>query len=181
MDYYVLLSGGIDSACLLAHYRTMAEEIAAIHVSYGQAATSEEMSAASAVADHFGVPIQRIDAGRVSPVSFGEIPGRNAMLLAVAHMVAGGRGVIGIGIHAGTPYADCSEAFIEAVQSMFDLTTGGALRADAPFVAMSKPEVYRFAVQHEVPIDLTWSCEREGPQPCLRCPSCKDRSALGNL
>jgi len=178
LNYYVLLSGGVDSACLLAHYRPMTDTLAAIHVSYGHLAHREELSAARAFALHYGVPVRHIDVGKLSSVSSGEISGRNGMLLAIGHMIAAGRGVIGIGIHAGTPYADCSLDFVGAVQSVFDVTTNGSLRVDAPFVTMSKPEVYELAVAYGVPINLTWSCEREGPDPCLQCLSCKDRTAV---
>lgn len=40
---------------------------------------------------------------------------------------------------------------------------------------MTKADVVRWAVQHDFPIDLTWSCFHAGPKPCGLCQECERR------
>jgi 7-cyano-7-deazaguanine synthase len=80
-------------------------------------------------------------------------------------------GVIGIGIHAGTEYPDCSPAFVDAMQRLLDVYSGGEVQLDAPFLSWSKPEIWEYARRLGVPLDATYSCEF-GPRPCGQCLSC---------
>jgi 7-cyano-7-deazaguanine synthase len=108
----------------------------------------------------------------------GEVIGRNALLLTSALAAKPKAAMIGIGIHAGTAYSDCSPAFVSAVQAVFDLSTGGRCRVDAPFLAFTKADVFRLARELDAPLDQTYSCELGLAQPCGRCSSCSDLVSL---
>lgn len=174
----VLLSGGLDSAALLQTIIREFRSASALFVNYGQPAANREFEASFEIAkaanlDHEVVVID----GPVEPGE-GEIAGRNAVLLSIAFNVMGGRsGVIGLGVHAGTGYADCDLAFVDAMQDVFDHQTKGRVRISAPFVDWTKASVYAYALSCGVPIEITYSCERSCV-PCQSCPSCLDRRSL---
>jgi 7-cyano-7-deazaguanine synthase len=178
MNALVLVSGGLDSAACLQYYLTHELDVEALHVSYGQMAEKKEVLAARAVCKFYGVPLAHASLKNVV-VGNGEITGRNALLLSVALLRLGSTAtsLVGIGIHAGTPYADCSPAFVTATQSLFDLYSGGRIFIDAPFVAWSKKDIYEFIASSAV-VAMTYSCEVGGQRPCGECPSCHDVRSL---
>ena len=117
---------------------------------------------------------------RYSGMSFGsgEIRGRNAYLLHTALIeFPTSSGVVALGIHAGTGYADCSPEFVDLMQRSYDFHTGGTITVVAPFVDWTKQQVYALAAQLNVPLRQTYSCE-SASRPCGECQSCLDRSLL---
>lgn len=177
----VLLSGGVDSACLLALCAEQEQnDVEALFVDYGQSAVQPEQNAAIALADAFGAALRHAQVD-IGPVAQGEIPGRNALLVHVAlAMASPAPATIMLGIHAGTPYVDCSPAFVEAMQTSLDVHRGGMLQLAAPFVTWSKAEVYAYARSMPVPLELTYSCEVGKMPPCGTCLSCRDRELLND-
>ncbi len=175
----VLLSGGVDSACLLALCAQQPEHhVDALFVDYGQAAAAAEHDAATAIARAYGADLRhaRVSIGRIPT---GEIPGRNALLVYLAMATTGPTpATIMIGIHADTGYRDCSPMFVEAMQVSLDAHREGTLQLAAPFVTWSKIEVYAYAHTMSIPLELTYSCEAGSTPPCGACPSCRDREAL---
>lgn len=175
----VLLSGGIDSTATLALYRRKASEVAALFIDYGQPAASQERDAAHRVAQHFKTTLTTVQCAGLGTIGSGYIKGRNALLLHLALTAAPFEvGQIALGLHAGTPYVDCSAAFVSEAQRMFDLYCAGRIRVVAPFLNDDKRGVVGFCRDAEVPLHLTYSCERGSPQPCGNCLSCGDRAAL---
>jgi 7-cyano-7-deazaguanine synthase len=49
------------------------------------------------------------------------------------------------------------------------------VRIELPFAALTDRQVARLGRRLGVPLDLTWSCYRDGAEPCGRCPACRDR------
>jgi len=174
----VLLSGGIDSTCLLALCAEQQKgEVDALFVDYGQPVAHSESTAAAAVAQAFGAELRRARLA-IGPVGQGEIPARNALLLHVALATAPSRpATVMIGIHAGTPYLDCTPGFLHAMRVSFDFHRAGTLQLAAPFLTWSKTDVYAYARAMSIPFELTHSCEA-ATEPCGACPSCVDRKLL---
>jgi 7-cyano-7-deazaguanine synthase len=115
----------------------------------------------------------------IGTIPVGEIPGRNALLVHLALATAGrDPAVLMLGIHAGTPYRDCTPAFVDAMQASLDFHRDGTLQLAAPFVTWSKSEVYAYARDAAVPLALTYSCEAGTVPPCGACRSCRDRELL---
>jgi 7-cyano-7-deazaguanine synthase len=173
----VLSSGGIDSTVAVAMVLSQGQAVETLFVDYGQAAAAAEERASAAVAAHFGIQRCRL---RLDGLAFGagEIRARNAFLVHVALLAfPRNTGTVVLGIHAGTPYADCSEAFVDETQRSFDMHTGGAVSVSAPFVGMDKGAVFTLGLELRLPIALTHSCEA-GDEPCMTCLSCQDREAL---
>jgi 7-cyano-7-deazaguanine synthase len=175
----ILLSGGIDSTTCMAYYINERYQVAALFIDYGQAAASKEDHAAKSVCRHFNVPLRTITLSGTSRKGAGLIVARNAFLLLTAALESRAQtGIIGLGIHTGTNYPDCSESFVERIQSIFDLYTGGALQIGAPFLRWNKADIWAFASSQKIPLGLTYSCERGLSQPCGFCASCSDLEAL---
>ena len=157
----------------------MSQEIrpTALYVDYGQAAARAENAAVSRVSKILGVDLYRVKHRGVN-YGPGEIRGRNAYLLHTALMeFPGSSGVVMLGIHAGTGYADCGPDFVELMQRSYEFHTQGAIHVAAPFVDWSKEEVFRLAEELGVPVERTHSCEA-GDTACGSCRSCRDRQVL---
>lgn len=176
---WLLLSGGIDSAACLAFCLKKGLQVHCLHISFGQPASRQERMAAERVAGHFGVPLTHLRWFGTSEYDVGEITGRNAfLLLAALTEIGADAGILAIGIHDGTPYYDCSSAFLSSMQVVFDGYCDGRVRLSAPFVDWSKSQVLAFCRAQEVPVHLTYSCERGTAHHCGDCMSCRDRRIM---
>ena len=178
----VLVSGGIDSAALLALYLRQRFNVRALFVDFGQPAAKQESRAARAVCTYFGVNLSIMTVKSTVPFSAGEITGRNAFLVFAAVLVRGEQpGTIAIGIHEGPSYYDCSGGFLKSIQTVVDGYASGRIKVAAPFLKWDKQVIWEFCKRVLVPVELTYSCEKGGVRPCGDCLSCKDREALDAL
>jgi 7-cyano-7-deazaguanine synthase len=176
ITHRVLLSGGVDSAAVLAMLVDSGQPAEAVWVDYSQAAREAERLASREIAKHFSVSwsCRTIDWG-IAPGA-GEIYGRNDALIATSALGLRA-GVVSIGIHAGSGYPDCTPEWAERWQKAFDHQSGGTIGIAAPLVKMQKGQVYDLALSLKVPVHLTYSCEA-ATTPCGSCRSCRDREAL---
>jgi 7-cyano-7-deazaguanine synthase len=196
----ILLSGGLDSATVLAIARSEGRECHAISFVYGQRhgielAASRRVAQAIGVAEHvvfpldlrvFGasaltadidVPKDAVDAPGI-PVTY--VPARNSIFLALALGYAEAREAreIWLGVNAVdySGYPDCRPEFLEAFQQvMLTGTRSGIEHGEpllvAPLLNLSKAEIIRRGVALGVDYGLTHSCY--DPQPDGRaCGHC---------
>lgn len=179
---WLLLSGGIDSTACLAFYLKEGFHVECLHISFGQAASAHERVAAEQIARHFDVPLTILRWYGSRDFVADEIIGRNAFFLLGALMEIGEKsGILATGIHAGTPYFDCSQEFYSSLQTIFDGYCDGRVRLAAPFIRWSKQQVFAFCKSEGVPIDLSYSCEKGTKPPCGECLSCQDRRLIDAL
>lgn len=175
-DVGVLLSGGVDSAVVLALLTREKRHVGAVWVDYGQPAAKSERVASRAIAKHYGAQWTELSVSTVRIPAKGEIPGRNDALVSLATMIFPGCS-IAIGVHAGTGYADCSSEWVSAWQAIRDLEYGGASPIVAPLSELEKQDVFDLALELGVPLGSTYSCE-SASSPCGECSSCRDRATL---
>lgn len=176
----VLLSGGIDSAACAAFLAARGMRVTGLFVDHGQAAAKCESDAVVALADQLGIELQRLALGGATPFGSGELPGRNSFLVFTALLATRGQSqVIALGLHAGTPYYDCSPAFLGLISRSVAEHTDNTVQVMAPFLTWSKRDVYDYFVQAGLSVDIAYSCERGVRPTCGRCLSCRDRKALG--
>jgi 7-cyano-7-deazaguanine synthase len=131
--------------------------VSALHINYGQPNCIREQTAAASIAEHYGIPLRQIS---IVDVAFagGYIAARNAALLCLALMLSGNRvRLIALGIHADTPYADCSPEFVRLMQEVFNLYEHGRTRIMAPFLTWTKSEIFDYAHAQGVPLHLAYS------------------------
>ena len=199
----VLLSGGLDSATLLAKLVAEKRRVLALGVNYGQR-HSREIDAARALAAHYGVEYRLADLRAVSaffgknsltdasvPVYEGAydeagmkttvVPARNLLLisLATSWAIAEKCDTVAYAAHGGDHaiYPDCREEFAEKLDAVVRVSDWHPVRLERPFVGMSKAEIVALGARLGVPFALTWSCYNGGAGPCGRCSACVERAA----
>jgi 7-cyano-7-deazaguanine synthase len=203
----VLVSGGLDSATVLAIARREGRACYALSFDYGQRHRAE-LAAAARVARDGGALEHRTmridfagiggsaltDASLAVPTTPGEgipityVPARNTVFLSLALGWAEvlGAGEIWIGVNAidYSGYPDCRPEFIEAFARMARLATkvgveGGALAIRTPLIQWSKAEIIRAGAALGVDFALTVSCYQADARgaACGQCDSCRIRAA----
>ncbi|HEY0171612.1 MAG TPA: 7-cyano-7-deazaguanine synthase QueC [Pyrinomonadaceae bacterium] len=196
-----LVSGGMDSCVTAALAREENDELAFLHVSYGQLTEARERRAFEELADFYGVSrrlavslehLARIGGSSLTdpsvPVAEADIdapgiptsyvPFRNAHLLAVAtswaEVTRARRIYIGAVAEDSSGYPDCRPEFYEAFQRAIDAGTRPETRVEirTPVIHMRKAEIIRRGVRLGAPLGLTWSCYRAEERACGGCDSC---------
>jgi 7-cyano-7-deazaguanine synthase len=110
--------------------------------------------------------------------SNGELIGRNGFLVLTAIMANPEfKGLMSMGIHSGTPYYDCTPAFVKDMNRIVESYTNGQVKLNAPFLEWDKGMIYEYCKDEDVPVNMTYSCEN-GVEPCGNCLSCLDRRIL---
>jgi 7-cyano-7-deazaguanine synthase len=176
----VLLSGGIDSFACAHLLLAKGLRVRALYIDFGQDAALHEQFVAKKIAEHLRIDFQQLRISSDVGFGSGELIGRNGFLALTALLFDHGQsGMIGMGLHHGTGYYDCSQSFVDSLTSMIREYTDGKTTFSAPFASWSKRDVYDYFVRARLPIDLTYSCEAGSPEPCGRCASCDDRRELG--
>jgi 7-cyano-7-deazaguanine synthase len=172
----VLLSGGIDSFATAHTLKAEGYDVHGLFVEYGQATSVYERRASLDVAQWLNVPHQAIRIEGGPSFHSGEILGRNLLLISIALTFSDNKYEhIALGLHAGTPYFDCSQAFISHARKLVEETSNGRKSILCPFLRDDKNHIFGYVQQNALPIGITHSCELGSP-PCGGCLSCMDRA-----
>jgi 7-cyano-7-deazaguanine synthase len=203
----VLLSGGLDSATVLAIARERGFDCHALSLDYGQRHRAEleaarRVAAAGGAVEHkvLALSLDAIGGSALTdpaiavPESPGEgipptyVPARNTVFLALAlgwaEVLDASDLFVGVNAVDYSGYPDCRPAFIEAFERLANLATrrgveGQAFHVQAPLIAMSKAEIIRAGIALGVDYGLTVSCYQADEQgrACGRCDACRLRAA----
>ena len=199
----VLVSGGLDSATVLAMAKLQGFDCHALVVDYGQRHRSELDAAArvaaangselkilpldlraiggSALTDDIEVPEQETEG---IPVTY--VPARNTIMLSLAlawaEVLASNDIFIGVNAVDYSGYPDCRPEFIAAYQRLARLATragveGGEIMIHTPLIDLTKAEIISRGTELGVDYSMTVSCyqaDREG-RACGVCDSCRIR------
>jgi|SRR5579859_1023445 len=201
----VLLSGGLDSATLLAVARRDGYACHALSFAYGQRHRAE-LDAAARVAkalravEHKTVTLDLSTIGGSAltdisipvpdhpsegiPTTY--VPARNTVFLAVAvgwaEVLGAGQIFIGVNAVDYSGYPDCRPEFIAAFQEVAKLGTkagveGWGVSIQAPLQKLSKAEIVRLGTSLGVDYGMTVSCYSADSQgrACGICDSCRLR------
>jgi 7-cyano-7-deazaguanine synthase len=201
----ILLSGGLDSATVLAMATSSGFQCHALSVNYGQRHSSELLAAekvsransatlktieldlrafgGSALTADIDVPEEE---GEGIPITY--VPARNTIMLSLALAWAEvlGANDIFIGVNAVdySGYPDCRPEFIKAYEEMANLATkagveGNHLTIHTPLLDITKAEIIRQGTKLGVDYALTVSCYQADEQgrACRVCDSCRIRAA----
>lgn len=175
----LLLSGGIDSTALAAFYLSQDVLVKGFHFNYGHPSFAAEKRAIEKISSHYKISVATIDLGLSIVSNKGEYCCRNATLLLSAASISSSKlARFAIGIHAGTPYYDCSKTFVDDIQRIFDGYFNGSFQVEAPFLEFTKGEILSLCSELKVPVEITYSCEQNSDYPCGECLSCIDRRIL---
>jgi 7-cyano-7-deazaguanine synthase len=201
----ILLSGGLDSATVLAIAREAGYACHALSLDYGQRHHAE-LSAAARVARSLGAVehrVMRLGLGDIGgsaltddaiavpetptegiPATY--VPARNTVMLALALAwteVLGARDIfIGVNAVDYSGYPDCRPEFIAAFEHMANLATragveGAQLHVHAPLQHLSKAQIIQRGMALGVDYVQTVSCYQADTdgRACGRCDSCRLR------
>ena len=203
MTSIVLLSGGLDSAVLLASEAQDAQ-VQPVYVSVGLAWEHAEqaMLAQLLPAPAFKtrvLPLARVEfsmrdvyppahwAMRGSPPAYDTpdedvyLAGRNLVLLTKAGVLAAAVGAsrIVLGTLGGNPFPDATPEFFQAMSRALSVGLAHEIDIDAPLATMLKSEAIVLGHQLGVPLEHTLSCMNplDGAIPvhCGRCSKCRER------
>ena len=145
----VLLSGGIDSAACVCYYTRNNFPTSGLFIDYGQIAAKNELNSAKKIAKHYQIGIDVIKTDTSMQFKDGEIRGRNAFLLFSCLMkYPNFSGIISLGIHAGVPYYDTTEKFVNDMNRIFAQYTNGTVQLEAPFLNWQKYMVWILLSRH---------------------------------
>jgi 7-cyano-7-deazaguanine synthase len=203
----VLLSGGLDSATVLAQAHSQGYACHALSVDYGQRHHAE-LAAAQRVAQALGAVEHRVI--RIDLTAFGGsaltdsniavpeqpttgipltyVPARNTIMLSLAlawaEVLQAQDIFIGVNAVDYSGYPDCRPEYIAAFERMANLATkaaveGSQLTLHAPLQNLSKAEIIAQGMQLGVDYSLTVSCYQADEQgrACGVCDSCRLRHA----
>lgn len=203
----VLVSGGLDSATVLAIANQRGYACHALSFEYGQRHRVEIEAAARVVGSVGAVEhrTMRIDLAAFGgsaltdralavpeaptpgiPITY--VPARNSVFLALALAWAetlDARDIfIGVNAVDYSGYPDCRPEFIAAFNELANVATrlgseGGRFEIHAPLIELGKSEIIRRGAELGVDYAATVSCYQPTPkgEACGRCESCRLRRA----
>lgn len=203
----VLLSGGLDSATVLAIATSQHYDCYALSIDYGQRHKAE-LQAAQKCADFFGaVDYRRISIGLDEiggsaltdtnipvpeqpqsgiPVTY--VPARNTIFLALAlgwaEVIDAPHLFIGVNAVDYSGYPDCRPEYIASFEKLAHLATkagveGTQFRIHTPLMFLSKADIIRWGTVLGVDYSLTVSCYSADTAglACRLCDACRLRVA----
>jgi len=202
----ILLSGGLDSATVLADAVERGFQCHTLAVDYGQRhaaelAAAERISRGLGAASHRVVKVDlRVIGGSALTADIGVpetpsdeipvtyVPARNTLMLSLAlgHAEVVGAFDLFVGVNAVdySGYPDCRPQFVVAFEALCQVATkagveGGQFRVHAPLISLSKGEIIRRGAALGVDYSVTVSCYQadEAGRACGRCDSCRLRRA----
>lgn len=202
----ILLSGGIDSATVVAMAKADGYACYTMSFDYGQRHRAE-LQAAERVARQLGVIEHKVigldlngmggsaltDTSIAVPEAPGEgipvtyVPARNTVFLSLAlgwaEVLDAHDIFIGVNAVDYSGYPDCRPEFVEAFERLANLATkagveGNGFRIQAPLQYLSKAQIIQAGIARGVDYSLTVSCYQADEQgrACGKCDSCRLRA-----
>jgi 7-cyano-7-deazaguanine synthase len=198
----VMLSGGLDSATCLYWAKEKYSEVIAITFNYLRRLVQEKHASISLVKAaeinkliEIDVPFL-MEVGDSSPyynrryrnlhsdtLWSSYVPARNMIFYSIsahyaeyldAKWIIGGHNK-----HDIKFFKDASKVFIDKMNVLFKegclLCNDQAYQIQLPLAKMNRKQIIKLATKLKVPIELTWSCHREGNIHCGSCYSCRQR------
>jgi 7-cyano-7-deazaguanine synthase len=201
MKVLLSLSGGLDSAVLLARALRDGHAVRAVSFTYGSKHNPHEWNSAQKVAEFYGVKLLTVDAASVfrgfdsallSPdkkVPEGHyeeesmratvVPCRNLIFGAILAGLAESQGLdqVWLGTHSGDHfiYPDCRPQFNRMLSSAAYLATRTKVDFRFPFEDMDKTEIVKEGILLSVPFEKTRTCYTSDAMACGKCGSCQER------
>ena len=201
----ILVSGGLDSATVLAEAVADGYDCYALSFDYSQR-HQVELNAARKICAQFGVREHKIikldltqiggsaltddsiavPEGESSGIPVTYVPARNTIFLSIAlgwaEVLAADRIFVGVNAVDYSGYPDCRPEYISAFEAMANLATKmgveeSSIRIMTPLIDLTKAEIIQKGVGLGVDYSQTVSCYQADDQgrACGRCDSCRLR------
>jgi 7-cyano-7-deazaguanine synthase len=199
----VLFSGGLDSCvCLAETIKT--NEVALLHMNYGQRTEQRELQAFNEIADFYKITerlvvdiswLHEIGGSSLTDTSLevetgipehDTVPGtyvpfRNGNILAIAaswaEVIGATSLVVGAVEEDSSGYPDCT---VEFYRKFSDAISEGTrpdtkLCIETPVIKMDKAMIVKRGLELKAPMHLSWSCYTGQIEACGQCESCRLR------
>lgn len=202
----VLLSGGLDSATVLAIAGNQGFSCYALSIDYGQRHSAElqaarRVAATQGVAEHKLVQLGLDEIGGsaltderiavpespTSGIPQTYVPARNTVFLALAlgwaEVIDAHAIFVGVNALDYSGYPDCRPEFVASFESLANLATKAGVEGDgfkihAPLIDLSKREIIQLGIDLGVEYGVTVSCYQADAEgrACGRCDACRFRA-----
>jgi 7-cyano-7-deazaguanine synthase len=198
----VLVSGGMDSVTCAAIADKKHDELAFLHLQYGQKTAKKELESFNKIADHYNIPeskrlivdisfLQTIGGNSLTdntievsdfqgdseiiPSSY--VPFRNAHIVSTAvswaEVIQANTIYIGANYEDSPGYPDCRPEYYESFNQLLKVgTKEGLIRIETPIIFLNKSDIIKKAMELNAPLNLSWSCYAREDKACGICDSC---------
>ncbi len=191
----------MDSCVTAAIANRESDELAFLHVNYGQRTEQRELQAFNEIADFYGAKKRLVSsiahltqiggssltdknievsqanlASTEIPTSY--VPFRNAHFLSIAtswgEVIGANRIYIGAVAEDSSGYPDCRPEYYEAFNRLIKVGTkpDTNLKIFTPIIHLKKSAIITRGLELGAPLALTWSCYKAAEKACGECDSC---------
>jgi len=198
----VLVSGGMDSLVCAAIADSQYENLAFLHLNYGQRTEKKELECFHKIADYYNVPQNlrkiidvsflksiggssltddKIDVkkfkGDSKEIPNSYVPFRNTHIISMAvswsEVIGAKKIFIGAVFEDSSGYPDCRPSYYKAMNALIkEGTKDGNIEVLTPVIFMKKKEIIKKALELKAPLTSSWSCYKENEKACGVCDSC---------
>lgn len=197
-----LVSGGMDSLVCAAIANEAHEDLAFLHLNYGQKTEERELKCFHQIGDFYNVPknmrkvvdvsfLKQIGGSSLTddnidvkkykgdsdeiPDSY--VPFRNthivSMAVSWAEVIGAKKIYIGAVHEDSSGYPDCRPSYYKALNALIkEGTKDGDIEVVTPVIEMKKPEIIKKAIELKAPLASSYSCYARGDKACGVCDSC---------
>lgn len=197
----IALSGGLDSATLLARYIDLGYSCSTVSFYYGSKHNLHEYAMAQRLAAYYGVSNKLVDISKAleafksnllqsggdipeghyedSTMKLTVVPCRNMIFASILAGLADSLDIstVALGVHAGDHaiYPDCRPAFVASLWHTLMYATDNRVHVEAPFLHETKAQVVARGLKLGVPYNFTRTCYKAQEEACGLCGSCQER------
>ena len=197
----ISLSGGMDSATLIAYLLNSSFDVSSVSFFYGSKHGKYECECAKKIAKFYGIDncildlsffmmqfsshlLKRggeIPEGHYSNLSMTKtiVPMRNIIFASILSGIAMSKkyDYVSLGVHAGDHaiYPDCRPDFCKSLDLSIYLSSDKSIHLLTPFLYMNKTEILKWGLSHNVPYNITRTCYKDQEIACGKCGSCNER------
>lgn len=198
----VLVSGGMDSVATAAIASQSHNELAFLHLDYGQKTKAKERDCFNKIADFYKIPQSRrliVDMnflriiggssltddsievskfeGDSDKIPSSYVPFRNTHIIAIAvswaETIGASKIYIGANVEDSPGYPDCRPEYYAAYNELIKKgTKEGNIQIITPVLFMKKTQIIEKAQELKAPLNLSWSCYERSDKACGICDSC---------
>jgi 7-cyano-7-deazaguanine synthase len=197
-----LVSGGMDSLVTAAIASSQHENLAFLHLNYGQKTEQRELISFKKIAEYYNVPVTHqkiIDVsflkqiggssltddkievkkfkGDSEEIPDSYVPFRNTHIIAMAvswaEVIGAKKIYIGAVYEDSSGYPDCRPSYYQAVNALIKQgTKNGDIEVITPVINLKKEEIVKKALELKAPLEYSWSCYERNDKACGVCDSC---------
>lgn len=178
----ILFSGGLESTCLLNHYKKLNYDIYPLYIKYGYHWENTELLYANKIINYYNLDLYILDysnilkvsqLGNVTNSNENTIPLRNLSLFTFSSMYFFNKNIsqIAIGLQGSKDYPDTSLEYIKNSELLIQKGLGTNFSILLPFYGLSKEDIYK--LNKDIPTKLIFSCTNPiNNQMCRKCYKC---------